>query len=202
MYRIGDKVKFKKNYYIDGMLVPRDRTFVIEKVNPLGNTPDLHYIFKDYPYMIVLDKELAPAKEKSRIVIEEFYDRRHHGVVAKKYVNDVLVEEGISRCHPEDVFDFNVGVAIAMSRLKSNMKGGNRSASEGINATVRCISSPYFWWRKGGIYKVVDGVIYDDEGDRYPKRTEGDMYRTAEELRHIGNEYQNEKNYFEVLEVY
>ena len=205
MYKIGDKVRFKKDYYIGGTVVSPDATFVIAEVNPLGDAKP-HYILKDHPDMIVLDKELAPAKEEMfRIEIEEFYGRRSHGVRARKYANDVLVAEGIARCHPEDVFDFNVGSAMAMERMcKAEYAGAKTtptSATKGITAIVRCIKSPYYWWTLGATYKVVDGVIRDDCGSEYPRRHDGDKYCFIEELTHIGNDYKNNRNFFEVLKV-
>lgn len=88
-----------------------------------------------------------------------------------------IVKTAVARCHPADEYDRGEGAKIAVNRLFAE-------PPQYYNGKVVCIATGYSWWTVGKVYNVVDGVIANDNGIKYPKF--GAPYRDAEDVRHAG----------------
>lgn len=93
--------------------------------------------------------------DKDKIIIH----RSGNKVVAKDCKTN---KECISRCHPDDDFDFKVGAKIAFDRLVGNVESKPRY----YNGKVVCVDSFTGLTTKGKIYEFVDGRLTYDTGDK------------------------------------
>lgn len=91
---------------------------------------------------------------------------------AKKYYPDGRVDVGIAECHPEDTFDFDIGVKVALERLLPEKKTEKveepkKPENKGYNGKVICVKDDNGdgdnTFLKGRVYEVVNGKILDEQ---------------------------------------
>lgn len=97
--------------------------------------------------------------DKDKIIIY----RSGNKVVAKDCKTN---KECISRCHPDDEFDFNVGAKLAFDRLVGNVESKPEPKPKYYNGKVVCVDSFTELTTKGKIYEFVDGYLTYDTGDK------------------------------------
>ena len=100
---------------------------------------------------------------------------------AIKRVGKVVIGKTTSVCGDDDDFDFDIGAAVAISRLI----GGKYQIEEnpkprgGWSGKVVCLETNKRWWTPGKCYDVSDALIIDDEGvtrDRGCRKTFADFF--------------------------
>ena len=118
----------------------------------------------------------------NKIVITQDKDNPRK-VVAKDYSTG---EEAIARCNPEDDFDFHHGACLAFARLL-----GYKEKTDNLwNGRIICTKANSPLFRKGVIYRVVDGEIIGNDGNRYPssfKTNSKSQYRRITKEEQIRN---------------
>lgn len=129
---------------------------------------------------------LAPELPGSKVVITT--DGKT--TLARLYDGKKVIKRAEAKCSPHDEFNFNVGAALAFSRLMGNED--KKPEPKGYNGKVVCIKTTYPWWTVGKVYEVKDGIITADNGLQYP-RLRNYRYKDAEDVRHAG--CTNGKNY-------
>lgn len=105
---------------------------------------------------------LRPAKPmvSNKIVISVDKDDPRK-IIAKDFSTG---EEAIARCNPEDEFDFHLGAALAFARVM-----GYKEKTEKLwNGKIICTKATTTLFRKGIIYRVENGEIVGNDGNRYP----------------------------------
>lgn len=77
-------------------------------------------------------------------------------------------ETGVAICNAEDEFDFLIGADLAYERLRGRKEPPKKREikEKFYNGKVCCVESRYTWFTKGKIYRVKDGYLIDDEGDK------------------------------------
>lgn len=160
-FKVGDRV------IVDGITCSREfnkaiGTIVVIEHGLLGvnfdNNVDGHalsgYCKVGYGWWIAPSSKCI-RRYNDRIIIYRDGDK----VVAKDYLTN---EIGVSRCHPDDEFDFKVGAKIAFDRLIGNVEPKPKY----YNGKVVCIKSFSGLTTKGKIYEFVDGHLTYDNGDK------------------------------------
>lgn len=94
-----------------------------------------------------------------------------------------IVKTAVARCHPADEYDRGEGAKTAVNRLFAP------EPPQYYNGKVVCIATGYSWWTVGKAYNVVDGVIANDNGIKYPKF--GAPYKDTEDVKHAGGLMEN-----------
>lgn len=76
--------------------------------------------------------------------------------------NENLFYYGIACCHPEDEFNWKIGMEIAYNRALDE----KNDDADYSNYCGRVVSmTNYYGFIQGKIYNVVDGIIIDDDND-------------------------------------
>ena len=85
---------------------------------------------------------------------------------AVKRVGKTVVSKSTSVCSDDDEFDFDVGAAVAISRLIGGKYHVEETKPKPKNYTgkVVCLESKNDRWTPGKCYEVSDGFIYDNFG--------------------------------------
>ena len=76
--------------------------------------------------------------------------------------NEELFYYGLACCHPEDEFNWKIGMEIAYNRALDE----KNDDADYSNYCGRVVSmTNYYGFIQGKIYNVVDGIIIDDDND-------------------------------------
>nr|DAK87802.1 MAG TPA: hypothetical protein [Caudoviricetes sp.] len=134
----------------------------------------IEWNFKEEDFVKVLTAFDHAEPEKTDYHVElHFCERKTTAMLVK---DADIVKTAVARCHPADEYDRGEDAKIAVNRLFV--------PAQYYNGKVVCIASGYNWWTVGKVYNVVDGVITDDGGYKYPKF--GAPYKDAEDVKHAG----------------
>lgn len=160
-----NKIKFKigKIYEIKHNTLTSEIGHTYDLNNTNKNVFD--FLSKWYKFEII---NLTP---KTKIIITT--DGKT--TTAKLYEDKKIIRSSEAKCSPNDKFNFMVGAKLAMDRLEKKIEYESY-----YNGKVVCIQSSFAWWTKGKIYEVKNGVIYDDDGNRFPKGMDG--YKNVKDI--------------------
>ena len=173
-FKVGDKVRVRSwesmekedglNYY-DSIAV---RCSFVKEMKPLcGKTVTISRASMDGTYCIEeggyfwSDGMFETPRATGTIVIY----KKDNTVVA---LDKDTGETGVAICNAEDEFDFLIGADLAYERLRGRKEPPKeREVKEKFyNGKVCCINTKRHWFTKGKIYRVKDGYLIDDEGDK------------------------------------
>ena len=120
---------------------------------------------------------------------------------AVKRVGKTVVSKSTSVCSDDDEFDFDVGAAVAISRLIGGKYHVEETKPKPRNYTgkVVCLESWEKWWTPGKCYEVVDGVIIDDDGARRARASGANSFEEFYDL-WVGVYDNREARFAEVVE--
>ena len=144
---------------------------------------DVHEFYGGWCWHEHMIAGLATEQPKQKVVITT--DGKT--TLARLYDGKKVIDRAEAKCHPEDKFDLTIGAKLAFERLMDRGDKKEKPTPEvpkTYNGKIICVESPYPWWTVGKIYEVIDGIITDDKGDKYPFC--GEPYKDAEDLRHAG----------------
>ena len=116
--------------------------------------------------------------EEADVTVELHFCGRETTAILVKGAD--IVKTAVARRHPADEYDRGEGAKIAVNRLFAP------EPSQYYNGKVVCIATGYSWWKVGKVYNVVDGVIANDNGIKYPKF--GAPYKDTEDVKHAGTD--------------
>ena len=132
--------------------------------------------FREEDFVEVLTAFDHAEPEESDVTVKLHFCGRETTAMLVKGAD--IVKTGVARFHPADEYDRGEGAKIAVNRLFV--------PEQYYNGKVVCIASGYSWWKVGKVYNVVDGVIANDNGIKYPKF--GAPYKDAEDVKHAGTD--------------
>ena len=154
--------------------IPGRRSF--EMVESKGENGGGNWMFDEEDFTEVLTAFDHAEPEEADVTVELHFCGRETTAVLVKGTD--IVKTAVARCHPADEYDRGEGAKIAVNRLFAP------EPPQYYNGKVVCIATGYNWRTVGKVYNVVDGVIADDDGDKFPKV--GAPYKDAEDVRHAG----------------
>ena len=132
--------------------------------------------FREEDFVEVLTAFDHAEPEESDVTVKLHFCGRETTAMLVKGAD--IVKTAVARFHPADEYDRGEGAKIAVNRLFV--------PEQYYNGKVVCIASGYSWWKVGKVYNVVDGVIANDNGIKYPKF--GAPYKDAEDVKHAGTD--------------
>ena len=136
----------------------------------------MNWRFKEEDFVEVLTAFDHAEPEESDVTVELHFCGRETTAMLVKGAD--IVKTAVARCHPADEYDRGEGAKIAVNRLFA--------PEQYYNGKVVCIATGYSWWKVGKVYNVVDGVIANDNGIKYPKF--GAPYKDTEDVKHAGTD--------------
>lgn len=161
-FKVGDLVVLKDNIkagdYINGV------TIIRSMYRDLKNPCRIKHIYENNAAYI--DRWIFPL-----CVLKPFYPekiiiyRNGSEVIAK---NTATGKTGVAKCNPTDEFDFETGAKLAFGRLTSP----EPKKPKYYNGKVVCIDGRGLANTKGKIYKVLDGRLEFDGGQKSADRFE------------------------------
>lgn len=151
----------------------------------------------------------------------EDYDIHIKQVIFNDPATIILWNDGtktVAKCLDGDEYDAEKGFCIAYLKKMIGAKQFSEELHKWVkdeekpkyyNGKVVCVKAGYDWWTVGKPYEVVNGIVVDDQGCRYPKNGEK-PYVDVDDVRHIGagiykgesSWRHNERNEFVPLEEY
>lgn len=170
--KVGDRVKIVREFS------PYSTSYVNPYDGELGVVTELRSS-AEFPYRVRLDNgvedifnEVARVKKVCAKTTGKYptivITTDGKTTTAVKRVGKTVVSKSTSVCSDDDEFDFDVGAAVAISRLIGGKYHVEETKPKPRNYTgkVVCLESWKKWWTPGKCYEVVDGVIIDDDGAR------------------------------------
>lgn len=136
------------------------------------------WIFCEEDFVEVLTAFDHAEPEETDVTVELHFCGRETTAMLVKGAD--IVKTAVARCHPADEYDRGESAKIAVNRLFAP------EPSQYYNGKVVCIATGYSWWKVGKVYNVVDGVIANDNGIKYPKF--GAPYKDTEDVKHAGTD--------------
>lgn len=167
-----------------GKVMTVDATFYggksVEMVESKGENDGGNWRFNEEDFVEVLTAFDPAEPEEPDVTVELHFCGRKTSAMLVKGAD--IVKTAVARCHPADEYDRGEGAKIAINRLFAE-------PPQYYNGKVVCIATGYYWWTVGKVYNVVDGVIANDNGIKYPKF--GAPYQDAEDVKHAGGLMEN-----------
>lgn len=140
-----------------------------------GENSGMNWMFNEEDFVEVLTAFDHAEPEEADVTVKLHFCGRETTAMLVKGTD--IVKTAVARCHPADEYDRGEGAKIAVNRLFAE-------PPQYYNGKVVCIATDYNWWTVGKVYNVVDGVIADDGGYKYPKF--GAPYKDAKDVKHAG----------------
>src|SRR5699024_10404802 len=143
-------------------LIEQAREFVEKSKNGRGRlTNRLGYRNK---YGIICDAEFIVNEEKRTVVV----------LLKEQMVLRTVTAKGIAKCHPDEVFNADIGKAIALARaLEIDVPKGFLNAVQPDGFVTGMIVSPNEYsarkWSAFEISRIIDDELWDDVEDEFSR---------------------------------
>ena len=161
-FKVGDRVLATDN--IKHFNTPMPGTIVrLFRSEPLEGKYDYLVRFDDGAEL--WSNVTNPIRKKQPVIVITT-----DGVTTKavKRLGKEVLGTAYSKCAPDDVFDSDLGAAIALARLCNiNYRFGSEKAKDEppqkYTHKVVCVESTEKWWTVGKVYECKDGILLDND---------------------------------------
>lgn len=176
-FKIGDRVRIVKSFVCNSS--PLDgRAGTLIGISSIPNS--------SYPYLVKFDDGGTDCAHQIEHLHFPVIIITTDGKTTKavKRLGKEALGTAYSKCAPDDTFDYDTGVGLALARLcgfKIQIHEEEPQPPKKYTHKVVCVESTEKWWTVGKIYECKDGVLTDDHGSMRDRASYTDVY-TIEDL--------------------